>query len=269
VTVVIFAQDCDASVDQVIRRLTDRQVPVFRADTSWFPRRLTIEARLESGRWVGCLATDQHRVDLDDIRAIWYRDPTAFDFPAGLSQPERRFAFREARLGLGGVLASLDTLWVNHPNRASDAIYKPLQLTTAAKCGLAVPRTLVTNDATAVRRFHAGSRSGLICKVFGSTTIAEEDTLKVAYTHRLTDEDLADLHTVNSTAHQFQDWVHDKHHEARVVVVGDRIFPVLIHAGSAASRIDWRTDYTALRYELTKENESFRTAIVWWSYAWT
>jgi hypothetical protein len=35
-------------------------------------------------------------------------------------------------------------------------------------------------------------------------------------------------------------------------VVGDRIFPVLIHAGSAASRIDWRTDYTALRYELVE-----------------
>ncbi|MGH3827432.1 MAG: ATP-grasp ribosomal peptide maturase [Pseudonocardiaceae bacterium] len=251
-TVVIFAQDCDAPVDQVIRQLTDREVPVFRADTSWFPQRLIIDARLESGRWVGCLSTDHHRVDLDDIRSIWYRDPTAFDFPANLSQPERRFAFREARLGLGGVLASLDTLWVNHPNRASDAVYKPLQLATAVECGLAVPRTLVTNDATAVRRFHAESGPGLICKVFGSNTIAEEGTLKVAYTHRLDDGDLTDLHNVSSTAHQFQDWVHNKHHEARVIVVGDRIFPVLIHAGSAASRIDWRTDYTALRYELTE-----------------
>ncbi len=251
-TVVIFAQDCDASVDQVVGQLTDREVPVFRADTSWFPQRLTIDAWLHSGRWVGCLSTDHHRVDLDDIRSIWYRDPTAFDFPANLSQPERRFAFREARLGLGGVLASLNTLWVNHPNRVSDAIYKPLQLTTAAKCGLTVPRTLVTNDAAAVRRFHAESRPGLICKVFGANSIAEHGTLKVAYTHRLAESDLADLDNVGSTAHQFQDWVHGKRHEARVVVVGERMFPVLIHAGSPASRIDWRTDYTALRYELTE-----------------
>jgi ATP-grasp ribosomal peptide maturase len=250
VTVVIFAQDCDAPVDQVIRQLTNREVPVFRADTSWFPQRLTIEARLESDRWVGCLSTDHHRVELDDIRSIWYQDPTAFDFPANLSQPERRFAFREARLGFGGVLASLDTLWVNHPNRASDAIYKPLQLTTAARCGLAVPRTLVTNNATAVRRFHTESRPGLICKVFGSNTITENGTTNVVYTHRLDSGDLTDLDNVGSTAHQFQDWVHDKHHEARLIVVGDRIFPVLIHAGSAASRIDWRTDYSALRYEL-------------------
>lgn len=251
-TVVIFAQDCDASVDQVIGQLTDREVPVFRADTSWFPQRLTIDAWLHSDRWVGCLSTGHHRVDLDAIRSIWYRDPTAFDFPANLSQPERRFAFREARLGLGGVLASLDTLWVNHPNRVSDAIYKPLQLTTAAKCGLTVPRTLVTNDAAAVRRFHAESGPGLICKVFGANSIAERGTLKVAYTHRLTEGDLTNLDNVGSTAHQFQDWVHGKQHEARVVVVGERMFPVLIHAGSPAARIDWRTDYRALRYELTE-----------------
>ncbi|MGH3591472.1 MAG: ATP-grasp ribosomal peptide maturase, partial [Pseudonocardiaceae bacterium] len=191
-------------------------------------------------------------MNLGDVRSIWYRDPTAFDFPANLSQPERRFAFREARLGFGGVLASLDTLWVNHPNRASDAIYKPLQLTTAARCGLAVPRTLVTNDASAVRHFHNESGPGLICKVFGSNAITEHGTTQVAYTHRLDDGDLADLDNVGSTAHQFQDWVHDKHHEARVVVVGDRIFPVLIHADSVASRIDWRSDYRALRYELAE-----------------
>lgn len=260
-TVVIFAQDCDASVDQVVRLLTDRGIPVFRTDTSWFPQRLRIDARLESDRWVGCLSTDHHRVDLDDIRSIWYRDPTAFDFPANLSQPERRFAFREARLGLGGVLTSLDTVWVNHPNRTSDAIYKPLQLITAARCGLVVPRTLVTNDPSAVRRFHAESEPGLICKVFGSNAVAEHGTLKVTYTHRLDDGDLTHLHNVASTAHQFQDWVGDKHHEARVIVVGDRLFPVLIHAGSPASRIDWRSDYAALKYELTKLPATVETGV--------
>lgn len=146
-TVVVFAQECDAAVDHVIGKLTERDVPVFRADTSWFPQRMILDAVLQSDRWVGCLSTDQHRVDLSDIRSIWYRDPAAFEFPANLSQPERRFAFRESRLGLGGVLVSLDTLWVNHPNRVSDAVYKPVQLTTAATCGLAVPRTLITNDA--------------------------------------------------------------------------------------------------------------------------
>ena len=37
-----------------------------------------------------------------------------------------------------------------------------------------------------------------------------------------------------------------------MIVVGDRIFPFLIHAGSPVSRIDWRADYATLRYELTE-----------------
>ena len=74
----------------------------------------------------------------------------------------------------------------------------------------------------------------------------------MAYTHRLTDGDLANLDIVRSTAHQFQDWVPDKKRDARVIMVGGRIFPFLIHAGSPASRIDWRADYAALRYELTE-----------------
>lgn len=31
-----------------------------------------------------------------------------------------------------------------------------------------------------------------------------------------------------------------------------RIFPVLIHASSAASRVDWRAEYAALQYEMTE-----------------
>lgn len=86
-------------------------------------------------------------------------------------------------------------------------------------------------------------------------------TLKVAYTHRLAEGDLADLDNVGSTAHQFQDWVDGKQHEARVVVVGERIFPVLIHAGSPAARIDWRTDYTALRYEPTELSDAVENGV--------
>ncbi|HEY1971288.1 MAG TPA: hypothetical protein VGH89_25260 [Pseudonocardia sp.] len=75
--------------------------------------------------------------------------------------------------------------------------------------------------------------------------------LKVAYTHRLDTNDLADLRGVASCAHQLQHWI-DKTHEARVVIVGNRMFAVTIHAGSPRSRVDWRTDFDALRYELVQ-----------------
>ncbi|MGH3870622.1 MAG: hypothetical protein ACRDSR_03740 [Pseudonocardiaceae bacterium] len=51
------------------------------------------------------------------------------------------------------------------------------------------------------------------------------------------------------TAHQVQAYV-DKMMDVRVVVVGDRIFPVAIHPLSDAARIDFRADYRALRHEI-------------------
>ncbi len=248
-TVVIFADKTDIPVDAVVRELTARDVPVFRVDTSWFPRELVLEALLDGdGRWVGMLQTEHRTMDLGDIRSIWYRAPGAFSFAEGLTDVERAYAHREARLGLGGVLASLDVLWVNHPNRSADSVYKPFQLAVAARCGLTTAATVITNSPEAVRRFTAASPTGVVRKSLGPNTVTEGGSLTVAFTHRLTATDLADLSGVDATATQVQHWV-DKVHEARVIVVGDRMFTIVIRAGSEASRVDWRADYPALSYE--------------------
>lgn len=142
-TVVIFAQQADSPVDVMVRRLAARNVPVFRTDISWFPRRMVLDARL----------SDDGSLDRSVVR-----------------------------------------------------------------------------------------------KSLGHNTVTEGGRLTVAYTHRLTTGDLADLAGADTTATQAQQWV-DKTHEARVVVVGQRMFTILIRAGSAASRVDWRADYPALSYE--------------------
>lgn len=248
-TVVIFAEKADTPVDAVVRELTVRDVPVFRVDTSWFPRELVLEALLESaGRWTGILRTKHRTVDLGAIRSIWYRGPGAFSFAEGMTDVELAYAHREARLGLGGVLASLDVLWVNHPNRSADSVYKPFQLAVAARCGLTTAATVITNSPDAVRRFATGSPTGAVRKSLGPNTVTEGSKLTVAFTHRLTSTDLVDLSGVDATATQAQHWV-NKIHEARVVVVGERMFTILIRAGSEASQVDWRADYPALSYE--------------------
>jgi glutathione synthase/RimK-type ligase-like ATP-grasp enzyme len=127
---------------------------------------------------------------------------------------------------------------------------KPLQLATAVTSGLRVAPTLVTNSPAAAARFardHGPART--VCKSFGPNTITEAGRLKVAYTRRLAEEDLTELDGIASTATQLQEWV-DKTHEARVVVLGRRMFTITIHAGSPAAWVDWRADFTALRYRL-------------------
>ncbi|MGH3906618.1 MAG: ATP-grasp ribosomal peptide maturase [Pseudonocardiaceae bacterium] len=247
-TVLILTEECDPTADRVIGELNHRGVPVLRCDTSWFPSRLSLDAYLDGARWTGSLRTSHRSVALSDLRAIWYRRPTAFSFPEGMSGPERQHAGWEAKFGLGGVLMSLPTLQVNHPSREADACYKPFQLATATQCGLTVPDTVVTNDPDAVRRFTDQRHGKVVVKLLGSNVIVEQGGPKVSYTHPLDDHELADLSGVDVTAHLFQELIDNKAYEVRVTAVGDALFAASIHANSDDARIDWRSDFAALTY---------------------
>ncbi|MDQ3404175.1 MAG: RimK domain-containing protein, partial [Actinomycetota bacterium] len=208
---------------------------------------LSVSAELRGGRWTGKIRTPTRVIDLEDITAVWYRTPRAYQFPSELTAAERGHANLEAKYGLGGVLSSLPALWVNHPSRLADAAYKPVQLVTAARCGLAVPDTVITNEADTVREFAAGGKT--VTKVFGANTIMEEGVRKIGFTRLLHAADLADLRGIDVTTHLFQRWV-PKAHEVRMVVIGENITAAAIRAGSPEGHIDFRSDYANLSYEL-------------------
>ncbi|MBA2322786.1 MAG: ATP-grasp ribosomal peptide maturase [Pseudonocardiales bacterium] len=247
-TVLVLAREFDPTADAVVLALVDRGTPVLRSDLSAFPTQLVLDARLTGGQWTGRLSNEYHGVALTELVSIWNRNPSSYSFPEDMTAEEQRYAYREARLGLGGVLASLDVLWANHPNRCADAIFKPYQWKLATECGLRVANTVITNDPEAVRRFAERAEHGAIVKSLGAASITEEDEIKVAFTRRLSDEDLRDLRSVAVTATTVQEWV-PKAFEVRLTVIGQEWFPIAIHASTPASYTDWRSEPSALSYE--------------------
>ena len=253
-TVLVLAAEHDLSVDRVIGVLSERAVPVCRVDTAWFPEQVDVAAEMtgDRARWTGRLRTPAHTVDLHRVRAVWFRGPQAFRFPDQLTTAERHHANLEAKYGVGGVLASLPALWVNHPSRSAHAAYKPRQLAAACAVGLTVPDTLITNAPGAVTAFCAGGPT--VTKLLGASTIYEENVRKIGYTRLVDTDDLADLRGIATTAHLFQRWV-PKRHEARVIVIGQHLTAVTIRAAGEAAHIDWRTDYDALSYTVVEPPE--------------
>jgi ATP-grasp ribosomal peptide maturase len=253
VTVLILARELDSQVDRLVQALSERKVPVFRTDLAAFPRALTLDARLGPDGWDGVLATEHRQVRLSDIRSVVYRHPSHFEIPEGLSAPERRHAAAEARCGLGGVLSTLDVLWVNRPSCESDAT-KPRQLDIARKTGLRCPSSLVTNKPDGVRDFATTIDGPLASKTLAAAALVESGRLQIAYTRRVEQAELGDLAGVEVTAHLFQEFL-PKAWEARVTVVGERVFAAAIHANSDAARVDWRADYDALDYAVIEPPE--------------
>lgn len=215
-TVLILARAFDPTADAVVGALAQRQVPVFRTDLSDFPSRLRLDAELRDGRWSGRLWTEHREVQLDELRSIWNRNPSNYVFPSSMTAAEQDFAYREAKLGLGGVLASLDVLWANHPNRCADAIYKPYQWKVAAECNLLVADTKITNDPASALRF-VDRQDATVTKALGPSGITEDGQVKVAYTRRLTGDDVTDLGCASVTATALQRFV-PKAFEVRLTV---------------------------------------------------
>lgn len=260
--VLVLGDACDWSAAEVGKQLDARGVHWVLLDTADFPQRMSLSARLETGQtgWQGEVTIDGQTLRLAEVTAIYYRKPRDFDLPDGLSGPERRFSHAQARVGLGGVLASLPVRWLSHPSALADAEYKPWQLALLRQSGLAIPPTLVTNDPAAVRAF-AAAHGDLVVKPLAEPIVWEGGGESVVFTRRVRAEDLNTLTGVDTTAHFLQAF-QEKRCECRVTAVGmDRLFAVAIHAGSNESYVDWRSDYTSLRYEVIKIPQHIRAGI--------
>lgn len=244
-SVLVLTHTFDPTADYVVEELNRRDVPVFRCDVADFPERLSVEAEmLQGGAWRGQLRTAQRSLDLGAVAGIYYRRPTGFELHPEMSESERKWSAAQARMGFGGLLAAVEP-WLNHPHHIGYAEYKPVQLRLAVRCGLEVPRTLVTNDPAIARRF-VREVGDAVYKPFTSRGVVDVDGYRQVYTQRVTAEQCDDPN-IARTMHLFQQRV-PKDYEVRLTVVDGRFFGARIDAGSAESAEDWRSDYAALKY---------------------
>jgi ATP-grasp ribosomal peptide maturase len=254
-TVLVLTGPYDITADYVVDELNQRGQPVFRCNPGDFPAVLSLVARLGGG-WTGNLRLPERCIALDEIGCAYYRRPTVFEFPEHLTDEERRWALREARSGVGGVLAELPR-WLNHPADIGRAEYKPVQLAHAEAVGLTVPDTLITNDPNEARSF-VSAAGQVVYKPLGGGSIAEEGAHKLVYANQLTADAIDD--SVRGTAHLFQAWV-PKAYEVRLTVVDHEFFGIRIDSDSEIARVDWRTDYPALRYSVIEVPELVRVSV--------
>ncbi|MEV7008528.1 hypothetical protein [Streptosporangium sp. NPDC051022] len=167
---------------------------------------------------------------------MYYRRPTSYASRfAHLPAEQQQFSAAEAQHGLGGILRTLHgSVYVNHPDAIGRADYKPAQLQTAAQLGLAVPRTLITNDVQQALTF--AQRGSVVYKSFRGCPPGPDGSRSAIWTQQVTSEDLDE--SVAVTAHLFQQEI-PKVADARVTVAGQKVFAHRISTPDGA--LDWRS----------------------------
>lgn len=261
--VLVLAQGDDDAAERVTNALAQRKVWVARVDTADFPSAVSMATRPDQRESPGWLDVCGDRVELGSVRSVYRSHPARFRFPEGMSGPERRFAMLESVYGLGGVFAAQPWRWLDHPSAVADASYKPHQLTVATTCGLNVPPSLVTNSGAEARKFAAEVGGELVYKSLSSGVIAEQDELRIIYTTRLADGDLDESNdqSINLCPILLQRWV-PKAFDVRLTVVGQRCFAVAVHTESPEARVDWRSRYDELSYQICSAPDEVRCGVL-------
>lgn len=245
----------------VVDELNQREVPVMRFDSAEFPQTLTLTAshEAEQSGWRGVLGGEHRSARLEDIRAVYYRRPGRPTIAEDVPEPYATWAQDQADAALLNVVSALPVRWINNPHHDRLASHKPQQLVQAARAGLRVPRSIITNDPKAARAFAAEIDAPLICKpvVGGRLDTGAGQALMVA-THPLDPADMDD--SLRLTAHYIQEAV-PKAYEVRLTVVDGKPFACTLTGTTAKALTDWRTDPDGIEYGTTRVPGSVAAAV--------
>jgi hypothetical protein len=160
---LILTSDKDLTADFLIVELISRDLPYFRLNAEELTTADFTFSISESGVRRE-LALGQRSVCLDDVTAVWYRRAIQPSPITELPPAERLFVAGELRHLATGLVLSPGVTWVNPIDRVSVAEHKLFQLQIARQVGFRVPRTLVSGDATALRKCAERNKTGTICK---------------------------------------------------------------------------------------------------------
>jgi MvdD family ATP-grasp ribosomal peptide maturase len=235
-------------VDKVTQALAERGARAFRLDTDLFPTEIRISVHESNdGAPRITLSRDGDSVEVGELAGAWHRRLNiGGQIPATMDKQLRHASVLESQRTINGLLASLPCFVIDRLSRLRQAEHKQLQLRVARDVGLDVPRTLISNEPSAVRAFADECRGKIITKMMAAFAVYEEGLEKVVFTNPVSAKDLEDLDGLRYCPMTFQEHL-EKAVELRTTVVGDRVFTAAVDSKLMdRARNDWRREGRAL-----------------------
>ncbi len=229
------------TVDLVAEALARKGARPIRFNTDLFPSSVKLTARAGDERAARLCTEKGDQISAAKVHGVWARKLWSPRMADDLDERYRSMCVEESAAALEGFLDSLhDARWVNDLQCQRAAENKQRQLRLAARTGLRVPRTLVTNDPAAARQFFAETDGQTVAKLLRPIAVSMDAAQPFVYTSRVCEEDLADADALRHSPMVFQELI-PKAHELRVVCVAGKAFAGALDAsGTSRGQTDWR-----------------------------
>lgn len=229
------------TVDLVAEALARKGARPVRFNTDLFPSSVKLSARAGDERAAQLVTETGEQISVAEVRAVWARKIWPPRLSDDLDERYSAMCMGESAAALEGFLDALhDARWVNDLECQRAAENKQRQLRLAARVGLRVPRTLVTNDPAAARQFFAETEGETVAKLLRPVEISMDAAQPFVYTSRVREEDLANAESLRHSPMVFQELI-PKAYELRVAFVAGEVFAGAIDAsGTSRGQVDWR-----------------------------
>lgn len=238
----VFVLTADAERDPCIvmvrAAMEARGATLTALSAAGFPGDLPLRLSLDATRTDAALGPH----DLGAARSLWVRDlSTPQGFPEGMRADHRAAAAAQSDAALSSLFGCFPGFVLDPIEALSATGYKPRVQQLAARVGLDVPRTLVTNDPEAAAAFVRAQKTGAICKLIDSGSVGLEGS--AFPTTEVTPDDLEHLGGLRLSPMIFQEKL-AKELELRITVVGAEVFVAAVAPGDA---VDVRMDPALVR----------------------
>ncbi len=229
------------TIDRVAEALSRKGLCSFRLDIDKFPLDVQLRASFASAKSSHIVKYGTDSISAEDIQAVWLRRLWEPDFGEHLDPQFQEACTKESKATLSGLWDSLRAVrWVDDLERIRRAQNKQRQLRIASEVGLTIPRTLITNDATAAREFFQQVQGNMVTKLLTALSYSMAYSSFSFYTSDVKEEDLLDADSLRYCPMVFQEKI-PKQLELRVVFVQGNVFVGALDAsGYASTEVDWR-----------------------------
>lgn len=236
-SLLILAGLKDIEIDAVAVRLNQRGASFFRLNT------FTLDCHQYTQAWGHARngRVDALPFNLDQVTAVWNRLPINIrGYVTKEDAPETAFLKEETFWFLHNIGALLShARWINPLVEEERAHCKVVQLSLAQSAGLRIPRTVLSNDPERIQGFISEVGATVYKPVFHSGQITTASDLAV-YTTDLASNAVDHLNEIRPCPGFFQERI-PKRSDLRVIVIGDRIFPIRIKSQDhPLGQVDWR-----------------------------
>lgn len=248
--ILILAKEKDSHA-VVVQKHIENYKPKLRVeivDTSLFPQKIAIETYCDQSVKHIFTLPNGSKFSSEEIQSVWLRRPQVAEISEEITgDQERELSNIECEYHLEGLFQSIETLCINNRVKHRQATRKVYQLQMAQKSGLRIPKTLITNNPTAVKTFWEQNDAIIYKPVQGIRD-------KIVQTTIVDKEHLAALDSIKFAPVAFQEFI-PAEYDLRVTVVGNKIFTGRIESQKSKSKIDWRFDlgHETVPYELPQK----------------